>query len=192
MSLQRRLTKILDSATRRKDRQRLSLRPSPRHSEYTGENVGRRLRYLETCFDVVGTPQDEPEHAQARALLSLAASASFMEGSTLLGTGYDPGQSLKILIGGRSIGLTSCRNARRATALLGQRNRHRSRTHMGFGRGVLLWLVGIPLPIIPAGPLHASLNRNSRCLESPGLQPGLSLFWNHRPGIGLNSHADLE
>jgi hypothetical protein len=42
-----------------------------RNSEhkYTGENTGRRLRYLETCYDVVGTEKEEPEHVQARRLL---------------------------------------------------------------------------------------------------------------------------
>jgi hypothetical protein len=38
--------------------------------KYTGENTGRRLRYLETCYDVAGTPKEEPEHVQARRLLS--------------------------------------------------------------------------------------------------------------------------
>jgi hypothetical protein len=37
--------------------------------KYTGENTGRRLRYLETAYDVKGTPMEEQEHIQARALL---------------------------------------------------------------------------------------------------------------------------
>lgn len=36
---------------------------------YTGENTGRRLRYLESCYRVEGTPKEEPEHIKARELL---------------------------------------------------------------------------------------------------------------------------
>jgi hypothetical protein len=40
------------------------------------------------------------------------------------------------------------RNRRRLSAFSPQRHTGLRRTIMGFGRGALLWLLGIPLPII--------------------------------------------
>jgi hypothetical protein len=35
---------------------------------------------------------------------------------------------------------------------------------MGFGKGLLFWLIGIPLPIYLVGDIHAPLNPSERRL----------------------------
>ncbi len=70
MSLQKRLAKYLMARPGEKIAKGfLCDQARACEEKYTGENTGRRLRYLETCFDVKGTPLEEPEHAHARALL---------------------------------------------------------------------------------------------------------------------------
>lgn len=70
MSLQSRLVKYFASRPLQKIPKAVicdAARNSNLHA--TGEHTGRRLRYLETCYDVAGTAQDEPEHMKARQLL---------------------------------------------------------------------------------------------------------------------------
>ena len=70
MSLQKRLVKyLIDRPLQKIAKGHLCDLARNSEERYTGENTGRRLRYLETCYDVRGTAVEENEHIQARALL---------------------------------------------------------------------------------------------------------------------------
>src|SRR3954465_6462977 len=71
MSLQQRLVKYLAANPNRKFSKGFLCdlaRSTPK--KYTGENTGRRLRYLESCYRVKASSMEDPEHIQARKLLN--------------------------------------------------------------------------------------------------------------------------